>query len=520
MEERHLENYKKWQPFLLGLVATIGLWAGMNIRQPVSTSEESGKQQVAGYSASQKIVDVLSYIQGKYVDSLGSGELTDLALHKLLQSLDPYSEYIPAEYMPLYNDALSGGQVMYGLECIEIDSQLVIRQILPQSPAVALGIQTGDYLEQINDMHFPKDNAAFMDSLTLHGFRKTDKIHIRWFSRSKGRIEEGSLIPKVLMDNPVSAVHSPIQATVYLKLREFTKDSYRHFMEVLEEYEGRRNCNKLIIDLRGNGGGLLIEAAHILNQLVEEKDVLLFKTKGFQQKEKEFRSTGHSFFKTKQIAILIDRNTASAAELLAATLQDLDRAVIIGEQSFGKSTVLEQFNLGDGSAIRLSISRFTTHSGRSIQRNYESQESGDTPYVVLPDTDEPGVFYSRLKKKLPSNQAVIPDIVLEKSKLTAEYLDSIRSLADRIIIRRIVEFRSLIGQNPDKIMDSGEVEKQILEEAQSLATEWPSQFKREDLVQECKYALCAWLFGRELEMRARLLKDPCMEKAIDFLSKS
>ncbi len=518
MNAQQIENYKKWQPLLLGLVAALGMWAGLNIRMPAAISDGNEVQPQSGYSSSQKLTDVISYIQSKYVDSLGSAELTDLTLHKLLQSLDPYSEYIPANYMPLYSDALSGQQVLYGLECTVIDSQVVVRQILPGSPAALLGLQTGDFLMQINEMHFPEDRYAFMDSMGLHAFRKTDSVNIRWYNRSKNKMEAGVLLPKVMLDNPVSAVHSPMKSTVYVKLREFTKDSYRHFMEVLEEFEGRQGCTNLIIDLRGNGGGLLIEAAHILNQLVEEKDLLLFKTQGYQQKEKEYRSTGKNFFQTKHIVIFVDRNTASAAELLAATLQDLDRALIIGEQSFGKSTILEQFDLADGSAIRLSMSRFLTHSGRSIQRSYESQDSVSEYYLMNPVPMDQKNYFSRLKKKLPSNQGVVPDIILDNTRQQMDCKDSLQKLAEKIIIRRIVDFRNLVGTDPDKIRTSKELEKWILEEGQGVAALLPPQCTLEDLKQECQYALCSWLFGKELEQRARLLKDPCMEKALSYLN--
>ncbi|MFZ1424086.1 MAG: S41 family peptidase [Saprospiraceae bacterium] len=505
-----MDTYKKWQPFLLGLCAAIGLFAGMNMRQAQQPNSNAKEQANIPHNNVQKITDVLSYIQSKYVDSLDMEVSTDVALESLLACLDPYSEYIPVNRIPFYTAQISGKQRNFGLDLLPIDSQIVITQIEKTSPAFKAGIETGDYLLSINNQDVSPLRYNFDSLLNAIENEIVDTLKISCLLRKENIIKEINFPLQEFDDHPVSNVHIPVAGVLYLKLKQVSKASYREFMNVLETHISTKKCKHLILDLRGNTGGLVHEAASILNQLIQEKELLLFKTSSSKTKDKEYKSTGKPFFILDKIIVLIDHKTASAAELIAASLQDLDRAIIIGQTSYGKSTVLEQFSLADGSAIRLAVSRYITASGRCIQKQYEALSSNY--YVASPNWNLDTNFYSLKKRKLPSGKGVVPDLFVASEKDTVS--DLIQDYANRIVVSNIIEFRNLIQSDPEKLENDTKVKLLIESEIAKLKLVIKLPFQDIKLFEVCKLTLAEWVFGTALKERMLLLNDKNLEVAI------
>lgn len=512
--DQNIEKYKIWQPLLLGLCAVIGLWAGLHMRQPVRTGVQTAQELNGQSDQFQKIKDVLSYVQSKYIDTIDPNVLTDIALGSFLSNLDPYSEYIPADLMHQYSDQIQGKMRGIGIDLVDIDSQLVISQLRPKSPAANAGISVGDYILEI-DNHPAKDIQMNPDSIhDVIENHESDSILIKWKNRIQNQIKQEKIPIAELEEHAVTDVYTPDKQILYLRLNQLSKDSYREFMKAIEPYFEFGQCKHLIIDLRNNSGGLVHEAAYILNQLINEKEVLMFKTKGNKVKDKEFNSTGKPFFRIEKIAVLVNGATASAAELMAAALQDLDRAIIIGSPTFGKATVLEQFSLSDGSAIRLAVSRYYTNSGRSIQKDYE--HSFNVAYLGHAGNDKDSVFYSPKKKKLVSHRGVIPEILIQGLESNDKQMPS-SEMADKIIGKHFLEFKTLLQNNPDNIIRNEKIRNQINEEIQNLSMHADSVIQKEELQDECSFALARWFFGEGFEWRMRLLKDKCLEAAIEKL---
>lgn len=345
------------------------------MRQIQKPSVETNSIQLNSMDRIQKFADVMGYIQSKYIDSIDLEKSTDLALDAWLASLDPYSDYIPSSELNSFSNRMNGTAVDFGLDLVVADSKIIIQKVREASGAAAVGMRAGDQIKGINGLQI-KPDPYYLDSLINSILESNqDSIEIAWFSHEFAREQNSKIGLSPFKDNAVELSFSPEKGVVYLKLKILNKESYREFMNVLETYVSEKNCKRLIIDLRGNAGGLVHEAASILNQLIPEKDILLFKTQGFKTAAKEFKSTGKPFFRLDKIVVLVDNETASAAELIAASLQDLDRAILVGQNTFGKGTVLEQYSLPDGSAIRLAVSRFSTNSGRHIQKPYENSEA-------------------------------------------------------------------------------------------------------------------------------------------------
>ncbi|MBK8956153.1 MAG: hypothetical protein IPM34_11450 [Saprospiraceae bacterium] len=505
MDKDPQSQYKIWQPLLLGLVAAIGFYAGIKVKLVKPSVDQVTGTIKLEQNHSQKLQDVISYIQSKYVDSIQHETLLQNALESYLESLDPYSEYIPPTDFTRYQNALKGYEFNVGTELYWIDTNLVFFNTKLHGAAYKSGIRNGDFLLELNGYSAKKDSIQMKDILFQIEESKIDSIWVKTFHRSTNEIKLHSWKSEAFEEPSIKWAHLVNNKVLYLKIDHFIKGTYREFMEVMEEFVEGKKAEDLIIDLRGNQGGLVNEVAYVLNQLIRDKDRLLFKTTGFHIKDKEYKSTGNTFFKISRIAVLIDSCTASAAELFALSLQDLKRARVIGDTSFGKSMILEQFNLADGSAIRLAIGRFTTLGGRNIQRNYQTKP------------------WQHYEVNVQSNSllphGVWPDVVFEegsKNKNNRDLLDYI----DKLVVKNLPTLSVIISEHPDRIFGNKDIDSFVRAEYQNCPKDLLSGMKADDFSSLYKYAICAWIFGPEIEGRARLQHDPIIQLAIGELGKN
>lgn len=514
MMSDHYSNYKIWQPLLLGLACCIGFWAGLKVQLPKVKSDPDKRMVNTDYSQAQKFNDVLSYIHSRYVDSLNLVNLSDAGIANLIAALDPYSEYIPAEHIEMHMDELHSISNDFGFDCALISDQWVVRKVEPQSSAQLSGIKPGAILCELNGAKLERFHGDWQAILAEHS-PKLEPIDLRAKNAGHSNCDSFELFPIRKLTSAVSFDQQLSDGMAYLKIDKFSKGSYRDFMTVIEEYVVQKNCTNLIIDLRGNHGGFLNEAAYMLNQLIADKEVLLFKTSGFNVREKEFKTTGKPFFKINKIAVLIDGQTASAAELFAATLQDMDRAAIIGSPSFGKAMVLEQFNLADGSALLMSVSRFTSHSGRSIQKPLD-------PVYTYGSSDTLGnkkYLSSVFKRELVSNNGVWPDVPVQEDSIPEAVQLQLEQHIDSLIFFQLDNFNSLIKNEKMSI----ESNHQLKEYASQLSEKIGTGNNEQMLAwvhRELIFKIYAWFYGSEQEQNARLKEDPCLVKAMELINKS
>lgn len=484
------------------------------MRQIHKPSVETNSIQLNSMDRIQKFADVMGYIQSKYIDSIDLEKSTDLALDAWLASLDPYSDYIPSSELNSFSNRMNGTAVDFGLDLVVADSKIIIQKVREASGAAAVGMRAGDQIKGINGLQI-KPDPYYLDSLINSILESNqDSIEIAWFSHEFAREQNSKIGLSPFKDNAVELSFSPEKGVVYLKLKILNKESYREFMNVLETYVSEKNCKRLIIDLRGNAGGLVHEAASILNQLIPEKDVLLFKTQGFKTAAKEFKSTGKPFFRLDKIVVLVDNETASAAELIAASLQDLDRAILVGQNTFGKGTVLEQYSLPDGSAIRLAVSRFSTNSGRHIQKPYENSEAFS--YLSNPENSRDTIYYSRKKRRLATNNGVVPDIELDA---TNPALDSTEQLiAIPIIAEQINEIKKAVANQKESLKNNKQLDLILKNELLKAKTKYPGvHWNEERVIQTCHATILLWLYGESAFQQELLKTDPVFLRALKEL---
>ena len=351
-----------WLPLIFAMVMIVGMFFGYKLHDAGGTNK--GFFSVAKRGSLQEALDIINM---RYVDSVHLDSLEGSAIEQMMAQLDPHSVYFPPVELQEANEDLAGNFEGIGVEFNVFADTVNVVFVIANGPSDKAGLQVGDKILEVNG-----------EKLTGRTFT-TDEI------KKAIRGERGSkAVLKVLRGNklqtievtrgtiPVSAIDAAYMidaATGYIRLNKFTENSYEEFMQSLEALQ-KQGMKDLIYDLRGNGGGFMNEAVDMADEFLDG-DKLIVYTEGLKSKKREYRCRRPGLFEEGKLVILVDELSASASEVLAGALQDWCRATIIGRRTFGKGLVQEQYDLSDGSAIRLTIARYYTPLGRSIQRPYE-----------------------------------------------------------------------------------------------------------------------------------------------------
>ncbi|MDR1848241.1 MAG: PDZ domain-containing protein [Bacteroidales bacterium] len=321
-----------------------------------------------------KLSDILQLISDDYVDAVNLDTLTDEAIKSLLAQLDPHSVYLTAAEVKSENEHLNGNFEGIGIQFRIVEDTIVVIQPIKGGPSNRVGIMAGDRIVRINDtLRVGKELETEQVMRLLKG-KKGSKVKLSIKRNGLERLVDFTVTRDVIETHSVDFYGMIDKTTGYIKLSQFSSTSYKEVVQALSALKYDHDMQQLIFDLRGNGGGYLNEAIAIADEFLPKGDLIVF-TKGRPNSKpnKSFATKGGLFEKGKLI-ILIDEVSASASEILAGAVQDNDRGMIIGRRTFGKGLVQDQISLSDGSALRLTIARYYTPSGRCIQRPYVSND--------------------------------------------------------------------------------------------------------------------------------------------------
>jgi len=339
-----------------------------------------------------KISEVLNYVSNFYVDDVSLDSIVEKALPAIISELDPHSSYIPVSELQAANEELAGKFYGIGVQFNLQNDTVYIVKVISGGPSEKAGILDGDKIISVNDSIFvgKKINNKLVMS-TLKGDKGT--------SVKLGIVRRGStetLIFNIIRDEiPVKSVdiaYMIAQKIGYISVNKFGENTYREFQNALAKlkYEG---ADALIVDLRGNSGGIMGAANNMLNEFLKRGDMIVY-MEGAHQKREDVRANGIGSFQNIKLAVLIDEFSGSASEIFAGAIQDNDRGTIIGRRSFGKGLVQRPVGLSDGSELRITVARYYTPSGRSIQKPYKLGESEDYQLDLL-NRFKHGEFYSQ-----------------------------------------------------------------------------------------------------------------------------
>ena len=369
--------------------STLLIVIGIGIGVFVSESNSSDQNFSFSLGHSDKISKVLKLVKDNYVDTVNADSLEGVAVNNLLQNLDPHSLYLQPERAQSINESLDGGFVGVGLEYQLLRDTLVVTQVYPGSPAASAGLVAGDKVISVDRKKFSGthlttqrvDNTLRGDTLSPISLSVLSPDHsIKQYNIKRGHVDLGS----------IDAAYMAAPGVGYIKISKFALTTDADFKTAFAGLKSM-GLKKLVLDLRDNGGGYLVAATSLADEFLS-KDKLIVYTKGAHEERRDYFATDSGVFKDGKLAVLIDEYSASASEILAGALQDLDRAVIVGRRSFGKGLVQQQFPFGDGSAVNLTVARYYTPSGRSIQKSYK--EGPDSYHNELAERMRKGQLFS------------------------------------------------------------------------------------------------------------------------------
>ncbi|MDE6336586.1 MAG: S41 family peptidase [Muribaculaceae bacterium] len=368
----------------LPLLVTLGVVGGVFIgryitRRTLSTQEE-------------KLRTVLRLIDSEYVDRIDVDSLIEASLPDLLGSLDPHSAYIPASDLEAVNDDLQGSFSGVGVSFQILNDTVNVIEVIPGGPAEKVGILPGDRIIQADTVTLAGKNITNEDVFkTLRGQKGTTVELVIKRSNSSKPLN----FDVVRGDIPVNSVDCSYMVNDsigYLRVTKFARNTYNEFFTALSDLKAD-GAKKFVVDLRGNSGGFMDQAIYMANEFLPAGRMIVY-TKGRRPENETMAiSDGHGRFKDSEITVLTNEYSASASEIFAGAIQDNDRGLVIGRRSFGKGLVQNQTELPDSSAIRLTVARYYTPSGRSIQKEYTRGKDGKYELDIV-DRFTHGEFYN------------------------------------------------------------------------------------------------------------------------------
>lgn len=418
-DQPHSKKTNPFMPLYFALVLAAGVAIGYYF-----TFNTDYKSSTAGYHSKtkgSKINNLLDYIEMEYVDTVDRASLENKTILAMLKSLDPHSDFIPAEEFGAVNEPLEGNFDGIGVEFNIINDTIRVITPIIGGPSEKLGIKAGDKIVAVNGKNiagtkvtnkqvFEKLRGKSGSIVNVSVLRASVKKPIE-FKITRGKIPIYSLDIAYMIKPGIG----------FIKISRFASTTYDEYLTAFNELS-RKGMKKLILDLRGNGGGFLKTAVELADEFLTDGLQIVY-TEGKSHPKKAYTASTRGGFEKNELVVLIDEGSASASEIVAGALQDNDRATIIGRRSFGKGLVQDQIDLPDGSAVRLTIARYYTPTGRCIQKAYDGKslddyyneeydrfEHGELYSADSIKVDKTKVFHTPAGKAVYGGGGIVPDI--------------------------------------------------------------------------------------------------------------
>jgi carboxyl-terminal processing protease len=315
-----------------------------------------------------KLSSILRIIEERYVDSVKRKDLEEAAIPAMLKKLDPHSIYIPAKDLKKANEPLQGNFEGIGISFNMFTDTILVISTIPGGPSEKVGLLAGDKIIRVNDSLVAGRKISDDGVMSLLKGPRGTTVKLKILRRNHSELLPFEIIRDKIPIYSVDVAYMVNDNTGYIKINGFALTTFEDAMKGMNDLKAR-GMTKLIIDLRGNSGGVMDVAIQIANQFLKKGELIVY-TSGRAQPRENFTATGTGEFQSCGLVVLIDEWSASASEILAGAIQDNDRGSIIGRRSFGKGLVQEPIMFTDGSGLRLTIARYYTPTGRSIQKPY------------------------------------------------------------------------------------------------------------------------------------------------------
>lgn len=367
MEEKR-RSFKIYMPIVFALIFVAGMYLGARI---ISGSLSGGNKNLLsiGLGKYDKLKEVLKYIQENYVDSLSKEKLTDEAISSLLEKLDPHSAYITAAEFNDVNDPLLGSFDGIGVEFRVQRDTITVINVVAGGPSEEIGVLAGDRIVKVDGKNVAGIKITNTEVMRKLKGKRGTKVKVDIFRRGIKGLLEFDITRNVIPTYSVDIAYMLTKNTGYIKLSKFSATTHEEIVKALAKLKAM-GMKKLILDLRDNGGGYLDAATALADEFLSAGKLIVY-TKGAHKPKTSIFATDEGNFENGQLVLLVNENSASASEIVSGAIQDNDRGIIVGRRTFGKGLVQGQVMLFDSSAIRLTIARYYTPTGRCIQRSYK-----------------------------------------------------------------------------------------------------------------------------------------------------
>jgi len=380
-------------PLLTVLGVAIGLFIGITLSQKANAQRivyQNGRWNIE----QSKVDRLLQLMETAYVDSLDIDSITDEMMSELVQKLDPHSAYIPKKDLEMVNSELAGSFSGIGVQFTIQQDTIRIVAVIAGGPSEGVGVLAGDKIITVDDSLFvgkKVNNEKVMRTLRGEkgtkvkiGVKRAGADDLLHYTITRGDIPVNSVDAKFIIEHKGQKIG-------FVRVNKFGETTYREFITALAELRAQ-GATRYIVDLRENSGGYMDQAIRMANEFLQRGDGIVY-SQGRAYPRYEAKADGGGRFKDVPLVVLIDDFSASASEIFSGAMQDNDRATIIGRRSFGKGLVQQQMPFADGSAVRLTVARYYTPSGRCIQKPYELGDSEDYQKELV-ERFEHGEFYS------------------------------------------------------------------------------------------------------------------------------
>lgn len=364
------KKHNVFLPIILSLVLVLGIWLGYFLSKRVNGGLSANQNYHA--SANDKINSLLDYIEYQYVDTINKKDLVEKTVTSMLQSLDPHSSYIAASEFETVNEPLEGNFDGIGVEFNIIKDTIRVVNPIEGGPSERIGIRAGDKIVKVEGKNMAGVHITNKEVFEkLRGKRGTI-VNVTILRSGIAKPLDFNITRDAIPLYSLDASYMVKPDIGYIKISKFAATTYDEYIKAFNELS-KQGMKKLILDLRGNPGGYLNAAVDISDEFLTNGLQIVY-TQGKANPKKTYKATTRGSFENNPLVILIDEGSASASEIVAGAVQDNDRGTIIGRRSFGKGLVQDQLQLPDGSAIRLTVARYYTPTGRCIQKPYSDDK--------------------------------------------------------------------------------------------------------------------------------------------------
>lgn len=438
-------NSTRFIPFLLAICLIAGIAIGT-----FYANHFSGNKLGIINTSSNKLNALLRIIDDQYVDTVNISDLVEETMPQILSELDPHSSYIPAKDLEAVTADLKGSFSGIGIQFTIQNDTIHVNSVIQGGPSEKVGLMAGDRIVEVDDSAFVGKIVTDEEAKKRLKGEKGSKVKLGVYRPGEKELLHFTVVRGNIPVKSIDAAYMINEQVGYVKVNKFGETTYPELLIALAKL-AQKNCEGLIIDLRGNTGGYMAAAIQMVNEFLPNNRLIVY-TQGRKSPREDYNSNGTGSNQKMPLVVLVDEGSASASEIFAGAIQDNDRGTIIGRRSFGKGLVQQPIEFSDGSAIRLTIARYYTPSGRCIQKPYEKGKESEYELDLLTryehgeffsadsiKQNETEVYHTRLGRPVYGGGGIMPDIFVPQD--TTGMTSYFRMAANRgLIIRYTFEY--------------------------------------------------------------------------------